>query len=410
MGLRARQLKAAVSDTLRRAVGIALLTVGPLMAQSIAAQSDTEATRIGYLGQQAAANIALANIESEADDEGRAGAELGIADNNTTGRFTGQRFELTAEILAPGDDPAIAIDRLRADGIDLFVLDLTDDRLQSVLERVGDGRVLLFNARSGSRRFREAGCHRRLLHTALSRDMRTDALAQYLAKKRWREWLLVTGPRPEDALYAAALRRSARKFGLEILEERRWTGEHDARRTARAEVPLFTQGIDYDVLLVADEIGDFGDYLSYQTWLPRPVAGTQSLYASAWDRPLEQWGAAQLQERFLDHGGRVMRERDYAAWLAVRSIGEAVTRTGSTNSATIADYIQSDAFELAAFKGRKLSFRGWNGQMRQPVPLMTPRSVVAQAPIEGFLHPVTDLDTLGIDMPESSCSSKGSQS
>jgi len=241
------------------------------------------------------------------------------------------------------------------------------------------------------------------LHTALSRDMRTDAMGQYLAYKRWREWLLIPGPRPEDALFAGAVQRSAKKFGLKIVEKRQWTGEHDARRTAQAEVPLFTQGVDYDVLVVADEIGDFGDYLEFRTWLPRPVAGTQGLIPRAWGRPVEQWGAAQLQERFLDHAGRWMLPRDYAAWVAVRSVGEGATRAKSLDFAPISNYIRSDKFSIAIFKGRKASYRSWNGQLRQPVPIMTARSIVSQAPLEGFLHPVTELDTLGIDEPENLC-------
>lgn len=62
-----------------------------------------------------------------------------------------------------------------------------------------------------------------------------------------------------------------------------------------------------------------------------------------------------------------------------------------------------DEFQLAAFKGRKLTYRPWNGQLRQPIPLVHPRGMVAQAPFEGFLHPRTDLDTLGFDEPESQC-------
>ena len=172
---------------------------------------------------------------------------------------------------------------------------------------------------------------------------------------------------------------------------------------AGAEVPLFTQGPDYDVLIVADEFGDFGDYLLFQTWDPRPVAGTQGLVAQIWGRPVEQWGAAQLQERFVMRSQRSMQPRDYAAWLAVRSIGEAAVRSRSGDYRPINEYLRSDRFNLAAFKGRRMNFRNWNGQMRQPVPLMWARALVALAPLEGFLHQHTELDTLGLDQPESHC-------
>jgi ABC transporter substrate binding protein (PQQ-dependent alcohol dehydrogenase system) len=80
-----------------------------------------------------------------------------------------------------------------------------------------------------------------------------------------------------------------------------------------------------------------------------------------------------------------------------------VTRTGSIDAATLYSYLLGDDFEIAAFKGRSLTFRTWNGQLRQPIPLVQPRAVVGQAPLTGFLHPRTELDTLGFDAPETDC-------
>jgi ABC transporter substrate binding protein (PQQ-dependent alcohol dehydrogenase system) len=233
--------------------------------------------------------------------------------------------------------------------------------------------------------------------------MAADALAQVLIAKRWREWFLVTGPRPADALFADAMRRAAHRFGAEIVAEKTWTGDHDLRRSAPAEVAQFTQGPDYDVLVVADEAGDFGDYLPYNTDLPRPVAGTQGLVPTAWHWSLELWGAGQLQSRFEKLAGRRMGAGDYTAWLAARIIGEAATRTNATDAATLTATITGPEMDVAAFKGRPLTFRAWNGQLRQPIPLVWPRSLVTLAPQEGFLHPVSDLDTLGWDEPESRC-------
>lgn len=98
-----------------------------------------------------------------------------------------------------------------------------------------------------------------------------------------------------------------------------------------------------------------------------------------------------------------MSERDYAAWMAVRSIGEAATRTRSTDPAKIVEYLRSDAFDLAAFKGVKLTFRKWDGQLRQPILLADANSLVSVSPQSGFLHQFSELDTLGIDRPETSC-------
>jgi ABC transporter substrate binding protein (PQQ-dependent alcohol dehydrogenase system) len=239
--------------------------------------------------------------------------------------------------------------------------------------------------------------------------MLTDALAQYLVLKRWRNVLLVAGPSAADHAYAEAMKRSIKKFGAKLVTEKPWTYDPGARRTdtghyaIAAEVARFTQGLSYDVLVVADEEDAFGDDLPFRTTDPRPVMGTQGLVPTAWARPHEQWGATQLQNRFRRKAGRWMSPRDYAAWMAVRAVGEAATRTASIDPARIAAYMRSDAFDLAAFKGKKLTFRSWDGQLRQPILLASANSLVSVSPQPGFLHEVSELDTLGTDRPETSC-------
>ena len=62
-----------------------------------------------------------------------------------------------------------------------------------------------------------------------------------------------------------------------------------------------------------------------------------------------------------------------------------------------------EKFGLGAYKGVKVSFRSWNGQLRQPILLAAPRSMVSVSPQEGYIHPVSELDTMGKDQPESTC-------
>ena len=163
------------------------------------------------------------------------------------------------------------------------------------------------------------------------------------------------------------------------------------RRNASQEVPLFTQDFgDYDALILADEVHDFGRYILYNTWQARPIVGSEGLTALGWSPVIEQWGAAQLQSRFGEAYARAMTSQDYAAWAAVRTLGEALTRTNATDLETLRTYILSKDFELAGFKGRPLTYRKWNGQLRQPIAVAHPRALVAQAPLEGFLHQVND--------------------
>jgi ABC transporter substrate binding protein (PQQ-dependent alcohol dehydrogenase system) len=110
-----------------------------------------------------------------------------------------------------------------------------------------------------------------------------------------------------------------------------------------------------------------------------------------------------LQDRFYEFAERRMNSIDYASWLAARTVGEAVTRTKSAEVKAMRDYIFSDKFVQDGFKGSGLSYRTWNGQMRQPIPLASEDALVTLAPLEGFLHQSTELDTLGLDQPESKC-------
>ena len=239
--------------------------------------------------------------------------------------------------------------------------------------------------------------------------MLADALAQYLVWKRWRRWFLVVGQHANYKLYAEALRRAAKRFGAEVVVEKNWTFRAGNARadtghvTLQSEIPAFTQGADHDVLVVADEANEFGDYLFGRTARPRPVAGTQGLVATGWSPVNEQWGAAQLQNRFEKRAGRRMSALDYAAWAAVRAIGEAAVRTKSVDPKTIAVYLRGPDFALSGFKGQGQSFRPWNGQMRQPILIAGPRLLVSASPQPGFLHQSSELDTLGADREESRC-------
>jgi ABC transporter substrate binding protein (PQQ-dependent alcohol dehydrogenase system) len=127
------------------------------------------------------------------------------------------------------------------------------------------------------------------------------------------------------------------------------------------------------------------------------------LIPAGWSATVEANGAVQLQNRFRKLAGRNMTSRDYAAWAAVRSVGEAVTRVNKTDAGPVRDYILSDAFKLAGFKGAPLTYRTWNGQLRQPIPLTHSRAMAMLAPLDGFLHQHNPLDTLGMDEPESKC-------
>ncbi len=358
---------------------------------------------IGYLRVDVPRPPTLSNLDPIPENSGIAGAQTGLQDNLTTGKFLGQTYTLSSSVVPVDDNPLAAARDLLATS-PYLILDAPTETLLAIADLPEAADAMLFNTSSGDISLRDAECRKNLFHSLPSDQMRTDALAQLFIQKRWRDLVMITGSYPADQSYATAMRRSLKKFGLKLSDEKPWQADADMRRTAAQEIPLFTQDFgDYDALILADEAHDFGRYVLYNTWQARPIVGSEGLSPQTWSPVIEQWGAAQLQSRFQDQHSRDMTSPDYAAWAAVRTLGEAVTRTNATDPETLRAYILSDAFELAGFKGRPLTYRRWNGQLRQPIAIAHPRALVAQAPLEGFLHQTNELDSLGLDRPESKC-------
>ncbi len=376
-----------------------------LFALCLATQTVAETSvNIVYLRQEIDRPPVLSNLDAVPEDEGIAGAEVGLEDNITTGKFLNQSFTLDIRSVPVGGD-IIAETRDALASTDLILVDAPTAALTQVTDLAEASSALFFNVSNYDDSLRNEDCRANLLHTLPSYAMRSDALMQLLQSKRWTDLVMVSGTHEPDIAFANALRSSATKFGLRIRDEKEWVFDASMRRAASAEVPLFTQDFpNHDVMLVADETGDFARYLPFNTWEPVLLAGSEGAQPVAWSPVMEQWGGVQLQNRFEEYAGRTMRSVDYAAFAAVRAIGEAVTRTGSAEVEVLRDYILSPDFELGAFKGRPLSFRNWNGQMRQPVPVVHANAVIAVPPMDGFLHPINELDTLGFDQPESRCS------
>ncbi len=386
-----------------------LLALATAVAGSSPTWADPADVKIGYV-RIAERHEALSLIETPADNDGFAGAQLGIDDNNTTGKFLNQHFDLADVALKPGTDPAGPIADLIRQGTLLVIADLPAAALLQAADAGRQHGMVAFNAGATDDNLREQDCRANVVHTAPTRSMLADALGQYLVWKQWRRWLLVVGSHDKDKLFADALRRTATRFGAKIVQERTFEDTGGARRTdsgivqIQRQVPVFTQSAPtYDVLVAADESQVFADYLPYRTWDPRPVAGSAGLVPASWDASFDQWGAVQLQNRFMKLFSRRMTALDMQAWMAARMIGEAAARTQSVDPKALFEYVKGPAFELAAFKGEKLTLRNWNLQLRQPILLADGRTVVSVSPQQGFLHPLTTLDTLGYDQPETKC-------
>lgn len=392
------------------AIAVILPVVSLLAASHARAETTSLNVAIGYLGEAIPEPKPLSLVEVIAPDKGLAGARLAIGDNNTTGKFLKQSFVLSETIIPDKGDLHQAARDMSAAGIKLVVAALTADRLLEFAAYPEMQDALIFNIQAQDDSLRVTGCRANVFNIIPSRAMKADALAQYLISRQWPRWVLISGSQVSDKAFADAVRRAAKRFGGEIVEERVYEFVAGSRRAdtgqqqIRKQMTDLTQRLpDYDVMIVADESEVFGEYLPFRSWAPRPVVGTQGLVPAAWHRSQEQWGGTQLQRRFSKSASRWMLEKDYTAWMAVRAIGESVTRVAKKDPASLRQFMLSDEFQLGAFKGQGLTFRRWDQQLREPILLASPTMLVSVSPQEGFLHQRTPLDTLGHDEPDSEC-------
>jgi len=332
-----------------------------------------------------------------------AGAQVALAESKFHAMVAGARFELKRVSGKTDEDLVAAVKQQVAQGIHFIVLDVPAATVEKVAAATTDLEVILFNVSARADRLRQAKCQAHLLHTLPNDSMLMDALAQYLVSRKWRRVLMLAGPKTEDQGLNVAFERAAKRYGITLTAKRVYELSNDPRKRDQNNIALLTNGDNYDVIFVADTEGEFARNVPYHSVQPKLVVGSEGLAPMAWHWAWERHGAPQLEKRFEDTAGRAMRDYDWAAWMAVKALAEAVQRTKSIDFSTVRDYLLSEDLVLDSFKGNRSSFRSWDRQLRQPILLGTHNWVVARAPLDGFLHQKNKLDTLGFDERESDC-------
>jgi ABC transporter substrate binding protein (PQQ-dependent alcohol dehydrogenase system) len=356
-----------------------------------------------YLEQKIKKPPVLSNVIEEPEDLGIQGARLAVKDSNKSAKFLNQHFNLIEKISYDENELIEAFNKFINDGNSYVILNVEDNLLKKLIDSKLSSKALLINASSLDTNLRKNYCKQNFIHTIPSNSMLYDGLVQFLVKRNFKKIFLISGTNPKDIEIKNDIKKAIKKFGATIVKEKVWENNSDIRRKATAEFPVFTQASDYDVILVADFYGDFGEFLSFNTWLPRPIAGTQGLKPLQWHKVIEAWGAAQMQSRFEKFAKRWMEQKDFSNWVAIRTIISSIAQTKTALVDENIKYIRSKEFEIGAYMGRKLSFRDFNGQLRTPISLVQPRALISTSPQVGFLHPITDLDTLGVAEFELKC-------
>jgi len=378
--------------------GLALLLAGPVAAG-------------GALAATLKATLLLpaddARLERSRLERAYLGHPGGPASDGLQVALDEGRFELEAvqAEVALATQPAATLEAAKAaaiaaekGGAAVLLTDLPADWTLAVADAV---KLPVLNLGEPSDRLRGADCRARLFHILPSERMRSDALAQTLVARKWSKLLLLTGPSPLDAERAATASASIKRYGLQVVASKPFKLSADPRERELANPLLLTAGASYDAVWVVDSDGEFARSLPYRTVLPRPVVGDAGLVPLAWHAQFERFGAPQVSRRFAKAFKRPMTAQDWAAWMAGKALVGAAVAAPKGPAAAWAKALASTPIDGS--KGTQMSFRAWDGQLRQPMLLSDGQGVIAQAPVEGILHPSNVLDTLGADAPEKSC-------
>ena len=333
-----------------------------------------------------------------------AGAKLGLKDIKPFQRMAKVKFKLMDMRIKNIDTAADEIlNHIHKNNIKIVLLDFPSSELINIVSKISDLNIAVINISSKNNELRSFNCNKNLFHTIPSERMLTDSLAQYLSDKKWRKVLILTGPLEIDKAKSASFIESAKQFGLKIVDNRSFLLGNDPRARDQNDLDFLTGSAKYDAVYISDTHREFSYKVPFATHIPSAVLGSSGLTPRAWHWSYLRHGAPQVHGRFERMNKRRMTEEDWAAWVGMRAIAEALVRFKNNENFSFQDAFVSEEFKLDGSKGPVLNFRKWNRQLRQPIMLSTDNWVTSIAPLESFVHRVNNLDTIGIDSKTSKC-------
>jgi ABC-type branched-subunit amino acid transport system substrate-binding protein len=325
------------------------------------------------------------------------GAALGLDDANALATLFGKRLRLETEAARADGQTGRALARAGALAV---VGGVGPGGGEALLQAATDGTTVL-NVGAPDDRLRNEGCERRAFHVMPSVAMYADALTQVLIEQRkLTRWSVTADGSPRGAEIEAATRQSVARRGGTV------TGD-----AAAADVLLLAvddRGVDAGMARAIaegrrpDRIAGIGE-----AGIRLPAERAAGLWAVGWHYELERFSARELNGRFRRRWNAPMTETSWAAWAALKLVGEAVVRAGAGDGAALAAFLES-APPFDGHKGEALTFRRWDHQLRQPLYVAGPRK---REDIGGPLGPFAvladvggkNLDALGTAMADSRC-------
>jgi ABC-type branched-subunit amino acid transport system substrate-binding protein len=128
----------------------------------------------------------------------------------------------------------------------------------------------------------------------------------------------------------------------------------------------------------------------------------------AWDASLTRFGADTLNQRFQVRYRRPMSDDAWTGWFAVKMLWEAALRARTSEPDAVGAVLTRESTRFDGHKGRALSFRPWDHQLRQPVYVLiggsgAPRTIEVPVASNTSTSSTALLDELGVSPERTSC-------
>jgi ABC-type branched-subunit amino acid transport system substrate-binding protein len=357
------------------------------------------------------------------------GAQLGAEEADVTAGMFGTKVELLIEDAVTPENVASLTAKLGAQAHLSAIVAALDERTAArVSDATQQQRLVCLNAAARGGVLRGEKCHRLTFHVEPDLAMYTHAMGQWLVQNNRKRWHFVVA---ENAAAQEVYQRAARflqpQGGNDLGRSVITPGQSDYQavlaQLARAEaeaVVVALRGESLQQFLEQYKASGLNILLAgvpldmLALWQAGP-ASPHGVWVTSWYHQLERFSARELNRRFLRRFERPAEGFAWAGWAAVKLVVEGVLRSASTDAAALVNYLEG-APQFDGHKGKALTFRDWNHQLRQPLYVLKTRQSQPDnardlLELSGEMPPPTTrgksvvevLDTLGEPKAESMC-------
>jgi branched-chain amino acid transport system substrate-binding protein len=357
------------------------------------------------------------------------GAQLGVEEADITAGMFGTKVELIIEDGVTPDNILALVRKLSApEPLTAIIAALDDPTTASLSAFTQQERLVCLNTTARGGDLRGEKCHRSTFHVEPDLAMYTYAMGQWLLRNNRKRWYYIVS----EAGFGQEVYHRSRQFlqqqgGADLGRSVITSGQSDFR-----DVLAQLGGVEAEAViltLTGEELRHFLEQYrasGLQTLLAgipldmialwqASFESLQGVWVTSWYHGLERFSARELNRRFYRRFEKPAEGFVWANWAAVKLVVEGVLRSASAEASALVNYLES-APPFDGHKGRALTFRDWNHQLRQPLYVLKvredePENAWDRLQLIGELPPpatpgqsvVEGLDTLGEPQTASLC-------